>query len=395
MASRLSAEELAARAGTTPERVADLAGRGLLHPEAGSFPAADVHLVRLIDALETAGVDLGHVARGIETGEISFADFGYLGEPPGVASTAEELGAALGRDPAVVRRLLAAAGLPPPAGPLREDDADLVLELARVFDVAQDDELERVVRLFGDAGRRLAQAVRRFYSTSVQERVLASDRPAGEKAAILQEKAEDAVGLADRLVRWAHGRHLEREIFEFITESVEAYLDERGVAPARRPRPPAIAFLDLSGFTALTEERGDEVAAAVAAELAGVVQDAAREQGGEAVKWLGDGVMFHFPDAAAAVGSALDLVERVPRAVQVPARVGVNAGPVVFQDGDYFGRTVNVAARIADYARPREVLVSQEAVDGAEHGGVAFERIGEVTLKGVARPVTLHRASAG
>jgi adenylate cyclase len=136
------------------------------------------------------------------------------------------------------------------------------------------------------------------------------------------------------------------------------------------------------------------MAAGLASELALIVDEVARRQGGQAVKWLGDGVMFHFPDAANAVRSALDLVARTTDAVRVPARVGVNAGPVVFQEGDYFGRTVNVAARIADYARPREVLVSQEALDAGGHEGVEFELIGDISLKGLRAPVTLHRARA-
>jgi class 3 adenylate cyclase len=125
-----------------------------------------------------------------------------------------------------------------------------------------------------------------------------------------------------------------------------------------------------------------------------LVQEASREHGGEVIKWLGDGVMFHFAEPAEGVRCALELVERAPDAVEVAARVGVNAGPVVFQGGDYFGRTVNVAARIADYARPREVLVSQDVVDAAP-GDVTFELIGDIVLKGLTTPVTLHRALAG
>jgi adenylate cyclase len=77
----------------------------------------------------------------------------------------------------------------------------------------------------------------------------------------------------------------------------------------------------------------------------------------------------------------------------MPARIGINAGPVVAQEGDYFGRTVNVAARIADYAQPHEVLVSDEAMRSAGIDGVEFELVGDVTLKGVPRTVRLHRAT--
>src|SRR5205823_5240020 len=78
--------------------------------------------------------------------------------------------------------------------------------------------------------------------------------------------------------------------------------------------------------------------------------------GGRVVKTLGDGVMFHFADPAGAILCGLAMVERAERLGLPRARMGVNAGKVVFRDGDYFGRTVNIAARIADYARPGEVL---------------------------------------
>jgi adenylate cyclase len=111
-------------------------------------------------------------------------------------------------------------------------------------------------------------------------------------------------------------------------------------------------FLDLTGYTRLTEERGDEAAAELAARLAGLV------------------------------GS-----HGLP-----PAHVGIHAGPVVFWEGDYFGRTVNLAARIAEYARPGEVLVSQEVVDAADKGPVTFTEIGPVELKGVPGALRLHTA---
>jgi class 3 adenylate cyclase len=68
---------------------------------------------------------------------------------------------------------------------------------------------------------------------------------------------------------------------------------------------------------------------------------------------------------------------------------------VIFQEGDYFGRTVNIAARMADYARPGEVLASQVVVDTASALPVGFDAVGPVHLKGVADPLdlyTVHRA---
>ena len=101
------------------------------------------------------------------------------------------------------------------------------------------------------------------------------------------------------------------------------------------------------------------------------------------MKWLGDGVMLYFREPGGAVLAALEMVEGVANDDLPPVHVGLHAGPVVFQDGDYFGRTVNLAARIADYARPGEVVVSQEVVEAAEEATVSFEEIGPVELKGI------------
>ena len=110
------------------------------------------------------------------------------------------------------------------------------------------------------------------------------------------------------------------------------------------------------------------------------------------MKWLGDGVMFYFREASGAVLAALEMVEGVTRHDLPPAHVGVHAGPVVFQDGDYFGRTVNLAARIAEYARPGEVVVSQEVVEAADVAPVSFDEICPVELKGVTGTLRLSIA---
>jgi adenylate cyclase len=153
-----------------------------------------------------------------------------------------------------------------------------------------------------------------------------------------------------------------------------------------------MCFLDLTGYTRLTQERGDQAAADLAARLAGLVRRSSQEHGGTPVKWLGDGVMFYFREPGDAVLAAVEMVAVVGSHGLPPAHVGIHAGPVVFQEGDYFGRTVNLAARIAEYARPGEVLVSQEVVDAVEGGPVRFAEIGPVELKGVPGTLRLHIA---
>jgi adenylate cyclase len=156
-----------------------------------------------------------------------------------------------------------------------------------------------------------------------------------------------------------------------------------------------MCFLDLVGYTRLTEEHGDQAAAELAEALAILVNRSSREHGGVPVKWLGDGVMVHFGEPARAVLAALGMVEQLPEAGLPPAHVGVAAGPVVVQGGDYFGRTVNLAARIAARAGAGQVLVSQRVAESAPPQGVRFVELGEQPLKGIARPVRLLEASRG
>src|SRR4030095_10084773 len=129
---------------------------------------------------------------------------------------------------------------------------------------------------------------------------------------------------------------------------------------------------------------------ALATSLAPLIPGSAREHDGQPVKWLGDGVMFYFPNPGDGVLAALDMVEGLPAAGLAPAPGGIHAGAGVFQEGDYSGRTVNIAARIAEYARPGEVLVSQEVVDATDLDGVEVTAIGPIELKGVSQPLSLH-----
>jgi class 3 adenylate cyclase len=241
--------------------------------------------------------------------------------------------------------------------------------------------------------QRLVGSGLQFFDQTVRQRVATYELSNEEKDALVYRKAAGFTQLVAGLVPWLQRRHREHSVLEYIVSVTEGFMEERGITPRQPKQPPAIAFLDLTGYSALAEERGDEAAAELAAGLAGVVQEAARTQGCRPVKWLGDGVMFHFSDSGRAIRSSLELIEQTERAISVPARIGINAGTVIAQEGDYFGRTVNIAARIADYARPREVLVSEDAKRSARIADVEFELIGDVPLKGVSNAVRLHKAT--
>jgi class 3 adenylate cyclase len=345
-------------------------------------------------AFEEAGISLEDVARGVAGGDLSFPLGLFLPEPVAMSETYEGLAAGLGRSPDLLRRISGELGLPPPADDrVRAEDAEMLSLVLTKLDLADEDELSRFARLYGGTVQRLVGSGLQFFDRAVRQHVAAFELPNEDKDRLVYEKAAGFTALVSGLVPWLQRRHREHAVLEYIVSVTEGFMDERGITPRQARQPPAIAFLDLTGYSTLAEERGDQAAAELAAGLANVVQEAARTHGGRPVKWLGDGVMFHFADSGTAILSGLDLIEQTERAISVPARIGINAGAVIEQEGDYFGRTVNIAARIADYARPHEVLVSEEAKQSASVDEVEFELIGDVPLKGVSKSVRLHKAT--
>ena len=106
--------------------------------------------------------------------------------------------------------------------------------------------------------------------------------------------------------------------------------------------------------------------------------------------------MLHFPNPGHGVVAALEMVAAVAEAGLPPAHVGLHAGPVIFQEGDYFGQTVNLASRIAEYARPGEVIVSRAVVDASAATPVTFAGGRDRGAQGrVRRHRPLRRVPAG
>jgi adenylate cyclase len=392
----LTAAELAERSNCTAERVQELTRLGILVPHGDGFAARDAHRVRLMQAFEDAGIDLGVIARGIETGKVSYENVGVLlPEPAAFTTSYEALAAEAGRSPELIRRLVRELGLPQAGADdrLRDDDVPVLRELLAVWADADDDDLARIARAYGQNIRRLVASDLEIVGNSLFARLRQSGLSDEEMRDVARDLGLRVMALGERLMVWLRGRHLEHEVISATVQGTEEYLQQLGEVEERERLPPAIAFLDLTGYTALTEERGDEASADLADRLATLVNQAAQSHGGHPVKWLGDGVMFHFAEPSGAVLTALDLVERTPATVDVRARVGVNAGRVIFRDGDYFGRTVNVAARIADYARPGEVLVSDEVKERWSGDRVRFDSIGPVALKGLREELVLYSVS--
>jgi adenylate cyclase len=397
-----SRQEVAQRAGVDPDYVDRLVELGVLSPAAGeAFSSGDALRARWVRSLERAGVPLEGLAAAVGDGVLSFAflDVGAYDRFGGLSGTTfQQLSAQTGIPLellGVVREALGFAE-PQPQDSVHHNELSLVpliqLQLSEGFRPVV---IERWLRVYGDSLRRIAEAEAAWWDSEVEMALVASGMTEGEMLQAQADLGSQMTPLIDQaLLAIYHGQQ-EHTWSQVFVEHVESALERAGLY-RRLARPPAMCFLDLTGYTRLTEERGDEAAAELAARLAGLVRRSAQAHDGMPVKWLGDGVMFYFRAPAAAVLAALAMAEVVVSHGLPPAHVGIHAGPVIFQEGDYFGRTVNLAARIADYARPGEVVVSQEVVDAADKAPVAFTEIGPVELKGVPgtlRLYTAHRAA--
>jgi adenylate cyclase len=396
----LSAARLADLAGVTAAEVERLVDLGVLVARDGGEPflESDVPKVRLAAACERAGLPMAGIASAIGAGRLSFtfleaAPFRRwaVRSGPTYRQVSQDTGIPLETLGVVLESMgFARVG---PDEPMREDELAVVpllrLGLASgIFDVAW---LARLGRAHVEGLRLIVTAWGEAYQARFEGTLRASS---GDQPTAMTRAAQLGVAfepLADPVLLAIYRRQQELNWTEGLVERIENELEAAGVL-GRPGRVPAMCFLDLVGYTRLTEEHGDQVAAGLAETLALLVGRSARAHGGVPVKWLGDGVMVHFREPAGAVRSALELVEEVPAAGPPPAHVGVAAGPVVVQGGDYFGRTVNLAARIAAQAGAGQVLVSQSVADSAPPAGVALAELGELRLKGFARPVRLLEA---
>jgi class 3 adenylate cyclase len=399
----LTEDEIVRRSGASSERVRELAAMGILAPEPGSgepFRRGDAMRVQLVEELESAGIPAEQVSRAIDDGALTLSYLDALPDPPPRSDrTFGELCAELQMQFRLLERIYAAFGFPAPRPDdfVRHDELGIVSGLSILFDAGLDEaEVLRAARVWGEPQRRVAHHQVHSFHELIEEpfrRQGLSDDQA--LAATLTQVGVRLLPFVHQLVTWLYARHFERAATEHRLGHVERALDAAGLHRGPTPRPAACVFADLSGSTQLTEELGDEAAADMSLRLAETMQEVADAHDGLVVKMLGDGVHFHFQDPRNAVIGSLDFVELADRHDLPPAHVGVEAGPMTYTDGDYYGLTVIVAARIAAAAGPAEVLVGPEGRKLAEADDVRFEDMGPMPLKGIAKPVRVYRAFRG
>ncbi len=390
-------DEAAERAGVEPAYLDRLVELGIFAPtEPDRFSGGDVRRVLMCRSLEDAGIPLEALGDAIGRGTLSLAFFDAAAYERFAALADETFGQVSERTGiplellSVVREAIGMAA-PSPDDRLREDEMAIVpfleLQLAEGFRPAA---IERLLRVEGDSIRRITEQEAAWWYSEVLEPALAEGTPPEDLGHA--ELSDRISPLAEQSLLAMYHAQQARAWTANIIDAFEVMLEQAGIH-SRLERLPAICFLDISGYTRLTQERGDDAAADVAATVARLVRRNSVEHGGRPIKWLGDGVMFHFPDPGPGVRAALEMVGGIVEAGLPSCHVGLHAGPVLYQEGDYFGQTVNLSARIADYARANEVLVSAAVAEASPDDGLTFEEIGPVELKGVAGTVHLLRAA--
>ena len=396
----LTGAQLAELAGVSEAEIGRMVDLGVLvaREEAAPFLTIDLRKVRLALACERAGLPMDGIAAAIRAGRLSFA---FLEASPyhrwAVPSdrtyrqVSEETGVPLD----VLRETLESMGFAwtSPDEPMREDELEVipVLQMGISTGILDKRWMARVGRAYAEGLRLAALVETEIFQARFEGPALDSGAGQRQVMELASELAAPFMPLVDRALMGIYRRQQELVWTDHQVLNIEAALEEVG-AIARPDRVPAMCFVDLAGYTRLTEEQGDQAAAELASTLAVLVERLSRAAGGTPVKWLGDGVMLHFGRPAGAVEASLAMVGELPSAGLPAAHVGVAAGPVVVQGGDYFGRTVNLASRVAGRAQAGQVLVTEAVAAAVPGDGVAFSDLGELLLKGFSAPVRLLEA---
>jgi len=327
---------------------------------------------------------------------------GQLGALPGdlllrpgprrsLAEMSERLGISL-PDLVATRR---ASGLPPvpPDEPiLTEADERMFRAFDRARQFFSPDEVLHFTRVMGSSMRRVADAASEMFLADVEAGI-----PPGtpNRLLTLGHKIVEAIDLAPSVI----------DVFEplfraQLEESVRMTREARSGVSGYATVPLAIGFVDLSGFTSISEQADPAELLQLVLDFEADAIDLVADHGGRVVKLIGDEVMFSCVDPRGGCEIALGLVRAMSGSTATEPRGGLAYGPVIAHGGDLYGATVNRAARMVDLAVPREVLVDAGVVEHTSAGAntpvlmeLAFEPAGRRMLKGMRDPVPLWSLS--
>jgi adenylate cyclase len=388
----VSRSEAARRAGVTSQTLRRWAQDGLVPQLSnGRWTPAAVAQARIVARLRERGHSIEQIREATASGRLAFGFIDELLPAHEGRHTLEEAAAKTGLEPALIERLFLSMGFSATAlDHLSDEDVELLRYVSSVlaagFPLVA---LLQLVRVYGQAIAQMADAEVRLFHLYVHEPLMRAGVPGVEMGEEMEGLARELLPLAAPVMNRVHERFLAHFVEQDVVGHMEADLEE-GSLDLGRMRV-AIAFADLAGYTRLTEEEGEEEAvSAVERFIEGVevtLPDHAR-----VIKTIGDEVMIVGSDAATLVDWAVGFQSLVADQRPLP-RIGIHCGLTLYRDGDYYGREVNQAARVAARAAGGEVIVTRDVVDVAGPH-LEFERIGEVRLKGFSEATELFAARA-
>ncbi len=327
----LTRAELAAEADVPADLVDRLVELGQLRPLAdGRFDARDGAVLATVRGLQGAGIgeaDVAWLVDNLGAGLGSVARM-FSTPSPRDAPTYRDLQGQLGEAGDRLPSIYAAFGLsePEPDRPMRADEASIVTRYLRVWGSVdpEGDADRRVARFSGESSRRIIETWLDAWDEAARPELSTQGAPSHRDLADAADPAENpAIGgaaLIRELLAWLQERHFEQALNDRIIGAFEGGLIRSGRLPERPEIPIAVAFVDLTGYTTLTEQLGDEASALTAARLAALADACVQAFGGRVMKLLGDGVLLRFDDPTTAVRAVTDLMREI-------AASGLAAGP--------------------------------------------------------------------
>jgi adenylate cyclase len=386
----MTEEEVARRAGTTPDTLRAWIRDGLLPRFDGTWTPEVAAQARLVGRLRARGHSPAEIREAEERGALAFGGIEHLLGASGREVSLQDAARDADLEPGFAAEALAAMGFASAGGGVRigTEDVALLRDIATALHAGLPrDAVLQVLRVYGHALAQVADAEVRLFHLYVHEPLMQDGVPGGQIAEEMEDLVRGLLPLATPIMRRVHSRHLRR----FVAQDVIGHMEEEAGDGRRLPGRlrVAIAFADLAGYTRMTEELGDEEAMFAVERF---IEEVERSLPGTArvVKTIGDEVMVVGSDVVALTAwSVAFQAGRVGRRPQ--SRIGLHCGEVIYRDGEYYGREVNLAARVAARAAGGEVLVTK-AVDEAAGRGLARERIGEVRLKGFSQATELFLA---
>jgi adenylate cyclase len=381
--------EVARELDVSPDTLRRWAREGLVPLPDDRWTSAALAHARIVARLRKRGHSLDEIRAASESGRLAYGFMEDLFPPRGETRSLEEAAELSGLEPALVERIWTSVGFPAPSGDeVSDDDLQLLRYIAAAlgagFPLVA---FLQLVRVYGQALARIADAEVRLFHLYVHEPLIQDGVPNLEMAEEMEGLARELLPLASPIMDHVHQRYLQHFLDQDIVGHMELEVETGGDLDLGRVRV-AIAFADLAGYTRLTEEAGEEEAVDIIERFVEAVQDTLPDDA-RVIKTIGDEVMIVGSDASAVLDWAVGFQQlQIERPLP---RIGIHQGLTLYRDGDYYGRAVNLAARVGARAAGGEVLVTRPLVEAAGPH-LAFEHIGEVKLKGFSESTELFLA---